>query len=60
MTNRDEPAFLDQVDFLEDRFSRLVRDALERNEISMSRAAEMLNISLVELRDRVAEWDLIE
>ncbi len=60
VTSEDEPAFLSQIDFIEDRFSRMVRDALEKNEISMSRAAEILNISLAEMRERVEAWEMIE
>lgn len=60
VTSKDEPAFLNRIDFIEDHLSRLVREALEKSAISMSRAAEILNISSEEMRERVEEWEMIE
>ena len=57
MTRSEEPASLDRTDFIEDRLARLVMEALDRELISMSRAAEILNITVSEVRRRVQEWD---
>ncbi len=51
-----EPDRLTEYDFYEDRFDRLVRKALEKDEISVSRAAEMLAISVKEMQELVLEW----
>lgn len=51
-----EPAGLSSDDFVEDRLSRLVRRAVEQGEISLSRAAEILNLSLEEMRELSAAW----
>lgn len=51
-----EPRGLDENDFREDRLRRLVRDAVEREIISLSRAAEILRISLSEARALSASW----
>jgi len=54
-----EPDGLVEHDFVNDGFTGLVRDALEKEAISMSRAAEMLGITMTELRERFAEWSRI-
>jgi len=51
-----EPDGLSRSDFVEDRLSRLVRDALEKNIISLNRAAEILRISRDEMRRRSRSW----
>ncbi len=51
-----EPGTLSEHDFVNDRLARLVREALERHAISRSRAAEILGISVTELRGRLREW----
>ncbi len=53
---KDEPEELSSFNFTEERFERLVRLAYEQEKISISRAAEMLNLSAEEIRERVAEW----
>lgn len=53
---KDEPKQLSSFNFTEERFERLVRLAYEKEKISISRAAEMLNLSAEEIRERVAEW----
>ncbi|MFP4106214.1 MAG: helix-turn-helix domain-containing protein [Phycisphaerae bacterium] len=58
LRKKDEPMPLQEVDFLEDRLSRLVRCALEREEISLSRAAEILGLNLKSMREVVASWDV--
>lgn len=56
--DKEEPFALAPVDFLEDRLSRMVRQAVEREEISLSRAAEILGVDLQTMRDRVASWEV--
>ena len=51
-----EPAGLNQHDFIEDRLSRLVRQALERGRISLGRAAEILEITREAMRKQTREW----
>jgi Zn-dependent peptidase ImmA (M78 family) len=52
----DEPVHLTSYDFTEDRLRRLVREAIERQEITIGRGAEILGLSLVEMRKLVATW----
>lgn len=51
-----EPDGLSEYDFVEDRLSRLVRNALESEVISLGRAAEILGFSRTEMRERAAAW----
>ena len=51
-----EPEGLSKSDFVEDRLSRLVRRALEKNVISLNRAAEILRISRRQMRERSKSW----
>ena len=51
-----EPDALSAYDFKEDRLSRLVRVALDREVISMGRAAEILGLSRIEMRELAAAW----
>ena len=51
-----EPERLSPVDFEEDRLSRLVRRAVEDEQISLGRGAEILGLSLKEMRDLAAAW----
>ena len=51
-----EPAGLSRHDFIEDRLSRLVRQALEERRISLGRAAEILGLGREEMRQRAREW----
>jgi Zn-dependent peptidase ImmA (M78 family)/DNA-binding XRE family transcriptional regulator len=51
-----EPERLSKSDFIEDRLSRLVRDAVEKDEITMSRAAEILRFDLEGMRTLAAAW----
>ncbi len=51
-----DPKQLDQSDLVEDRFARLVRQALERELISMGRAAEMLGLPLEDMRALARSW----
>lgn len=54
-----EPCGMQSFDFCEDRFSRLVRDAIDAEKISVSRGAEMLRISVDEIQERLAGWEAI-
>jgi len=51
-----EPAPLEAIDCIEDRLSRLVREAYEKDLISISRAAEILGKSIVEMRELINGW----
>lgn len=51
-----EPDSLSPSHFIEDRLSRLVRDAIEKDEITMSRGAEILRIDIEDMRDIVSSW----
>lgn len=51
-----EPDTLPEANFKEDRLSGLVREALDEKLITMSRAAEILRISLPDMRARAASW----
>ena len=52
----DEPEHLDAADFMQDRLYRLVRIAVEAQQISMSRAAEILRLNLQEMRELANSW----
>lgn len=52
-----EPFGLKHFDFYADRLSRLVREALEEEQISISRAAEILNLSSQQMMERISEWE---
>ncbi len=53
-----EPKHLDDLDFVEDRLSRLVRKAIESDAITLSRGAELLGVDLSTMRDVVASWEV--
>ena len=44
---------------MEDRLGSLVRDALDAELITVSRAAEILNIMIEEMRERLRSWRVI-
>ena len=52
-----EPFGLKPFDFYANRLGRLVRKALEENQISISRAAEIMNLSSEQMMDRISEWE---
>ncbi len=52
-----EPFGLKPFDFYADRLCRLVRRALEEEQISISRAAEILNLSSQKMMELIAEWE---
>lgn len=47
---------LSKYDFVEDRLSRLVREALEKEVISLGRAAEILALPMTEMRELTSTW----
>ena len=51
-----EPDGLSEYDFKDDRLSRLVRDAVEKEVISLGRAAEILGVSRTEMRELAGAW----
>lgn len=52
----DEPDHLESMDFVQDRLYRLVRSAVEGQQISMSRAAEILQLDLSSMRAVANSW----
>ena len=52
----DEPVRLSSHDFTQDRLRRLVRDGIERKVITIGRGAEILGLTLKEMRRLVAAW----
>jgi Zn-dependent peptidase ImmA (M78 family) len=52
----DEPAHLTSHDFTEDRLRRLVREGIEGELITIGRGAEILGLSLAEMRKLVSAW----
>ncbi len=55
-----EPFGLKPFDFQEDRFSRLVRRAVEKDKISLSRGAEMLDITIKDMQDILRNWGTVK
>lgn len=51
-----EPEGLSEADFLQDRLYGLVRTALEKDLVSMGRAAELLRIPHAQMRNVAASW----
>lgn len=51
-----EPEHLLAHDFVQDRLSRLVRQALDEDKISLGRAAEILRLDLRQMRELVNAW----
>lgn len=54
-----DPDFLGANELVEDRFARLVRNAYDHEIISISRAGEMLNRSIDEMRVLVRAWQAL-
>lgn len=52
----DEPEHLVEGDFIEERLYRLVRQAVDAEEISLSRAAEILGMDIESMRDLANSW----
>ncbi len=53
-----EPKRLDDLDFVEDRLSGLVRTAIEAEKITLSRGAEILGLGLAEMREWAISWEV--
>ena len=51
-----EPDSLSPSYFVENRLFRLVRNAVEQDQISMSRAAEILKVDLKSMREIISSW----
>jgi Zn-dependent peptidase ImmA (M78 family) len=51
-----EPERLSASDFVEDRLMRLVREAIEKGAITLSRGSEILGLRLNEMRELSASW----
>lgn len=51
-----EPANVSRHDFVDDRLSRLVRQAVEKHLVSLGRAAEVLNLSQMQMRELARDW----
>lgn len=51
-----EPESLSDADFTEDRLPRLIRRAIETEEISLGRGAEIMGVPLGRMRKRAAAW----
>jgi Zn-dependent peptidase ImmA (M78 family)/DNA-binding XRE family transcriptional regulator len=51
-----EPVRLEAAEFVEERLSGLVRAAVEKELISVGRAAEILGIDQKAMRERIASW----
>jgi Zn-dependent peptidase ImmA (M78 family)/DNA-binding XRE family transcriptional regulator len=58
-SNFAEPDGLPSFDFYEERFSRLVRQAVEQEKISLSRGAEILMISIEDMLDRLKSFEVL-
>lgn len=56
LKNHKEPFGLDKPDFVEDYLSSLVRKALDKEYITVSRAAEILNVPLMDMREIINSW----
>lgn len=54
--NHKEPFGLEEPDFVADYLLSLVRRALDKSQITISRAAEILNVSLLEMRKIINSW----
>lgn len=52
----DEPEHLVEGDFVEERLHRLVRQAVDSEEISLSRAAEILGMDIESMRNLSNSW----
>jgi hypothetical protein len=51
-----EPEALGRLDFCEERFNRLIRIALEKGKISISRAAELSRLPLDKMQELRKSW----
>lgn len=56
----EEPRHLDPLDLMEDQLATLVRDALDQELITVSRAAEILDVGIEEMRGRMKSWEIVK
>ncbi len=56
---KEEPCNLDPLDLMEDRLGSLVRDALDKELITVSRAGEILDIGIEDMRERMKSWEVV-
>jgi len=54
-----EPFRMDRYDFFEDRLSLLTRRAVESDNISLSRGAEILHIDIEEMQELLNSWEAV-
>ena len=52
-----EPSELNRWDFVENRLRRLVREAVEKEKITLSRGAEILEVKMPKMREIAASWE---
>jgi len=57
IANDTEPDGINRFAFMEDRFNRLIREAVEQEKISVSRAADMLGLTISEMRELMLGWN---
>lgn len=55
-----EPDGLIKADFGEDRLSRLIKEAVKKESITLSRAAEILKKDIEEMREIANSWEMFE
>ncbi len=55
----EEPRQLDPLDLMEDRLGSLVHDAIDQELITTSRAAEILEVDIEEMRERMKSWKVV-
>lgn len=54
-----EPFGFHNFDFYEDRFSKLTREAVISDKISLSRGAEILGITIEDMSDLLNDWEVV-
>ncbi len=59
LSRSEEPQRLKKFSFAEDRYSRLAREAVEKQRISASRGAEVLGITISEMRELMQNWGTV-
>lgn len=59
LKKNEEPQGLTEFDFVEDYLRLLVRKCLNKELITVSRAAEILNVSLLDMRNIINSWEEI-
>lgn len=60
LSHHEEPEGLTEYDFAEENFPSLVREAFLKEEISFSKAAELLKIPTSEMRELANTWSMEE